>query len=117
MEDIQIASAERDAFARIASNSTNKVIYIVEIEDPFLPKEPRIFLALKMTESPNYLDFIGYNIPKSNIKETQKNKQILTYQQELKKIEEGSVEPINIRYPWTRIISVRNVSYKHKSAK
>lgn len=115
--DIQIATAERDIFARIASNSANKVVYIIEVEDPFLPKEPRIFLALKMTESSNYLDLIGYDISKSNIKETQKNKQKLTYQQALEKVEKGEVDAINIRFPWTRIISVRNVNYKHKSAK
>ncbi len=115
--DIQLASAERDAFARIALNSANKVVYIVEVEDPFLSKEPRVFLALKMTESANYLDLVGYDISKNNIKETQNSKQKLTYQQALEQVEKGTVEVINIRFPWTRVISVRNVNYKHKSAK
>jgi len=115
--DIQIATAERDIFARIASNSANKVVYIVETEDPFLPKEPRIFLALKIIESAVTLDIVGYDISKNNTKETQKNKQQLTYQQALEQVEKGIVEVINIKFPWTRVISVRNVNYKHKSAK
>ena len=97
---------------RSMGNSTNKLLYILVVEDPTLKEKCRLFATTKVDKMTAFAEVIGYEITNA-----QSNK-LKTWDDvvELVNTKNGSIELVNISFPWHRVISIRNVTYKSKSA-
>lgn len=95
---------------KIIGNSTNKLLYIVVIEDLSSDQGIRFIATSKVDKNPVCLDVIGYEVTNA---QTDKLK---TWDDAVELATNEKMEIISVTFPWHRIISIRNVSYKTKSA-
>jgi hypothetical protein len=95
---------------KIIGSSTNKLLYIVVTEDISYDAGFRYFATSKIDKVQTCLDIIGYEI-------TNAQSSILkTWDDALELAVQENIDHISISFPWHRIISIKNVSYKGKSA-
>lgn len=114
-QDQQKASAYEAANARLSANSANKVLYIVRVEDPSVKSKIRSYAALKLNETmAHYLQLIGFEYPKTETKNNTQKK-INTYQEAVEIAEKENLDIEDLRFPWQRVISIKNVNYQNKS--
>jgi len=88
--------------------STNKIVYLVRVEEPIGKTKSRAFLTSKIIKGDVFLEFTGHEIKVTNIDK------IKTYDDAIKIANEDKFPLVNIIYPWRRIINVKNVSYYKK---
>lgn len=91
-------------------NSTNKLLYILVVEDPSQKTNVRYFATTKIDKLATGVDVIGYDFTNA-----QSNK-LKTWDDALGLATKEESEILSIFFPWHRIINIRNVSYKQKSA-
>lgn len=104
---IQEAVASALATSKLSGkNSTNKILYIVRVEDPTIKAKLRSYVVLKYTEFAFGIDLVGYETsPQTQTKLT-------SYSSALEHANKsGKVKIINKRIPWARILDVENKSY------
>ena len=95
---------------RIIGNSTNKLLYIVVTEDLSSDQGIRYFATSKIDKTPVCLDVVGYEVTNAQ------SSQLKTWDDAVELATQEKIENISISFPWHRVISIRNVSYKTKSA-
>lgn len=111
--DLQEANARVLADLRIKENSANNPLYIVSIEDPSSEAKIRRFAALKLREESSlYLEVIGIELEM----DTQQNA-LTNYNDVVTCAKHGVIAITSIRFPWHRVISIQNKTYKHKGVK
>jgi len=108
--DLQEANANALADLKIKQNSANSPLYIVRVEDPSKETKTRTFAALKLREeSALYLEVIGLELEMDAQQNAFKNyNDLITF------AEHGEIAIISIRFPWHRVISIENKTYKQK---
>jgi len=89
----------------LPSRSGNKTLYLVIVEDPVSRLNKRFFATKYLSQTPNGVDFVGYEIPL-------KVGGCLTEDNALDLINKGNRTLISVLYPWHRVISIINTSYK-----
>ncbi len=94
----------------LPSNSTNKALYIVVVEDPTIKAKKRVFAAQKVVHNTPTLEVFGYEITDAQ------TSQLKSFNDASNLAKEGQLEILNVSFPWCRVISITNVSYKLKSA-
>jgi len=104
---IQEAVAGTQATRRLSNkDSTNKILYIVRVEDPTSKAKFRSYVALKYTEGPYGVDVIGYETS------LQTQTKLTNYSGALEHAKQhNKVKIVNKRIPWARILDVENKSY------
>lgn len=105
----QQALALEKANRNIAS-STNKMLYILVVEDPSLKAKTRYFATQKVDKTAGFADIVGYEVTNAQ------SSKLKTWDDATTLAETQELEIFNISFPWHRVISIRNVSYKLKSA-
>lgn len=108
--DIQVADALSKIHNKMGAKDTNKIVYKIRVEDPTSRPKSREFLAYNMLENPYYLEIRGVDLTQSL--QTHNNLEINSYRDIIDLKEKGLVEIINIRFPWTRIVNIQNMSFK-----
>lgn len=86
------------------AKNTTKPVYIVAVEDPKNKEKVSYYQTFKMVEKSNVLDILGYQIPSSAITKIKSNSDAENITKDK--------EPINIWFPWSKIISIQNITYK-----
>ena len=87
-------------------DSSNKILYIVRVEDPTIKAKCRTYVALKYTEFPYGVEIVGYE---TNL---QTQTKLTNYSGALEHAKNSKkVKIINKRIPWARILDVENKSY------
>lgn len=91
-----------------SKNSAIKMAYLITIEDPSHKPKFRTFYASKYDKSV-CLDFKGYETTSLKI-----TSEIRTYDEVISIAEENNLTMQELCFPWHRVISIRNVSYRTK---
>ncbi len=91
----------------------NKALYIVIVEDPSSKPKLRVYGTAKPEKTQSFLEFIGYDL---TINTTAQIEQLKTYEDVIELSNQGKTDLVSLVYPWSRVISIKNVSYKIKSA-
>ena len=99
----------------LSGKSKIKIVYLVLVEDVTKKEKCRAFVGEHESDANVSLLIIrGYEIKWSN------KEKITNYEDALKYVNEFNKSPediIEIKYPWHRVISIINVSYKRKDLK
>lgn len=95
---------------RNISSSTNKMLYILVVEDPTAKEKYRLFATTKIDKMAGFSDVIGYEITNAQ------SSKLKTWDDATALAEKQELEVVSFSFPWHRVISIRNVSYKSKSA-
>jgi len=103
---IQDASAIQKADS-LTANSANKLLYIVVTEDPTSKDEVKYFATSKVDKLTNFAEVIGYEVTSVQMKQIKTWNDVTELANKSK-----SMEIVNMTFPWHRVISIRNVSYK-----
>ena len=112
-EDLQEANAHQIAIERMKNSTNNGPLYIVTVEDPSATKNVRKFAALKLKEQSITVDVEGFEVTSES-----KLKKINGYQEALTYVEnEKSVSIEYVRFPWTKIISIKNITKQNQKEK
>jgi hypothetical protein len=107
-ESIQEATAKTLAETRMKDSSQNALILLIKAEDPTATGKVRFYLTTKKhIETSNTLEFVGYEITKTQLKALN----IASIEEYVK---EGKSEIVSLWLPWTKIISIQNIKYKQK---
>ena len=111
--DLQEANAYALADLKIKQHSANSPLYIVRVLDPSRESKTRTFAALKLREESSIcLEVIGLELEMDAQQDAFKNyNDLVTF------AEHGEIAIISIRFPWHRVISIENKTYKQKGAK
>ena len=91
--------------------SGNKALYLIVVEDPSSESKFITYGTAKPDKTIGFVEFIGYDLSKATRIETLK-----TYEDVTELGFRGEAELVSICIPSTRVVSIRNVSYKTKSA-
>lgn len=110
LADLPLEAKALENANKTIGNSTNKLLYILVVEDPTVKQNCRIFATSKVDKMAAFADIIGYEITNA-----QSNK-LKTWDDVIELANDGNIELINISFPWHRVINIRNVTYKSKSA-
>ena len=91
---------------RLYSRSGNKTLYLIAVEDPFVTSGKRLFVSKYAAE----LNFgvqmvVGYEID-------YRTKNVESEEQALLLVNKGTREIFSITFPWNKVVSFRNVTYK-----
>jgi len=89
----------------LPSRSGNKTLYLVTVEEPGSRASRRAFVTKYLTQSPHGIDFVGYEV-------SNKTKGPLTDKDAVDLANKGNRDLVSIIYPWHRVISIRNASYR-----
>lgn len=109
------ASASSDAERRIKEGkNTNIQVYLLSVEDHEKKNKSTYFLSSRqiVLDNPNYVDFYGFELTdKKDIKalNSLSNNDILEY------VKENNITVKNIKFPWTKINKIENLTYKNKA--
>ncbi len=95
---------------KLLGNSTNKLLYIVVTEDPSIEAKIRYFATTKVDKNAYTVDLVGLEVTNAQ------NNKLETWDDAIELAKEGKLEMQSIAFPWHRIISIKNVSYKKASA-
>ncbi len=97
-----------DEITYLPPKSGTKIVYLIAAEGVSAKSKKRMFVSAKITEKAGIgVDFIGYEVPTN----------VINIQSEVDALEwanKGSRELYSVLFPWHKIISIRNVSYKLK---
>lgn len=107
-EDLQDSNILKN-IDRNMNNSTNKLLYLLVVEDPSVKTKTRIFATGKLDKNAAFVDMFGYEI--TNVHSTQ----LKTWNDAVELANKESIELVNMSFPWQRVLSIRNVNYKQKS--
>jgi hypothetical protein len=85
------------------------LVNILRIEDPSEKTGISIYVLLKPLRTDNSVlcDFVGFKIGKTQINAFNSFEDVANY------VSKKLVSIVNIRAPWTRIINIENITYKH----
>jgi len=84
-------------------------VYILNVEDPSKKTKVATFVILKLREDSSVLcDFVGFEAGKTQINSFGSFEDVNNY------VNKKSVKIVNIRVPWTRVVSIENITYKYK---
>jgi hypothetical protein len=84
-------------------------VNILRVEDPSEKTGVATYFVLKLREDSAILcELVGFKAGKTQINAINSFEDVVNY------VEKGSVKVVNIRIPWTRIVSIENITYKHK---
>lgn len=92
----------------LPDGSTTKNVYIVKVEDPSMRTKISTFATAKIDIFGYGVDFAGYLVSNKSSDE------IKTIQEAIIEVNKGNKELYSITYPWHKVTSVRNVSYRNK---
>jgi len=86
-------------------------VYTLRVEDPSEKTGVATYLLLKQVREENSIlcDFFGFKAGKTQINAINSFEDVVNY------VEKGSVKVVNMRVPWTKIVSIENITYKHKN--
>lgn len=87
----------------------NKTVYILLVEDPSKREKFRAFVGVDVISGSETFDLKGYEIKWSNRDKITGFDDAIKYANEFNK---GPEDIVDIKYPWHRVISVRNVTYR-----
>ncbi len=87
------------------SRSGNKTLYLVTVEEPGSRTIRRVFVTKYLTQGPHGIDFVGYEV-------SNKAKGPLTEEDAIDLANKGNRDLVSIIFPWHRVISIRNASYR-----
>jgi hypothetical protein len=94
-----------DKVNRMPGSSTNKSLYSVTINDP-VKSCYRVFLTTRVDKGANFVEFKGFEV------EEQKASNIQSYDDAIKHANERKIAMVNILFPWHKIVSIKNITYK-----
>jgi hypothetical protein len=94
---------------KLPDGSTTKTTYLVKVEDPTMKRKVTAFLTAKLDRTSYGVELVGYLVPVAPADEvrTEKDAVALVNSKDTKSL-------YSVIYPWDRVISVRNVSYRLK---
>lgn len=92
----------------LTDGSITKNLYIVKVEDPSMRTKISSFATAKIDIFDYGVDFAGYLVPNRS------SDNIKTTKEALIEANKGNKELYSITYPWQKVISVRNISYRNK---
>ena len=110
LSDEPIQAKALENVNRALGNSTNKLLYMLVVEDPTTKTNSRIFITSKVDRMAAFADVIGYEITSIQ------SSKLKTWDDAVELANKERLEVISIAFPWHRVISIRNVSYKTKNA-
>jgi len=93
---------KEEKFEPLHGYSTNKPVYLVLVQG----YEEHAFVTSKLELSDTYVRITGHTIPYNSIRE------IKTLEDAEKHAEREEI--LDIMYPWHRVVSIRNITYKSK---
>lgn len=111
IQDLPLEAKALENANKSINSSTNKPLYILMVEDPALKVKYRYFATPKIDKMAGIVDIVGYEIETN----AQINK-IKTWDDAVELASKEKFNIVNMTFPWHRVISIRNVSYKSKSA-
>jgi len=104
---MQESSALALANARNKENKTTAPLFLLRVEDP---KKIVNYLVTKLIDDrPVLCEFVGFEATQKEVGAFSSVEEAANYVKEA-----GSVRLVNIKIPWTRVISIENITYKHK---
>lgn len=103
---MQESSALALANARNKENKTTAPLFLLRVEDP---KKIVNYLVTKLIDGPVLCEFVGFEATQKEVGAFSSVEEAANYVKEA-----GSVRLVNIKIPWTRVISIENITYKHK---
>ncbi len=106
--DLQEANAKTLAELKLKENSANNFLWIVKVEDPSTKSKIKYYAVLKMTQDTTCLDVVGIEINQKQQNALESFSDVENY------VKEGTTRVVSIKFPWTRVISIENRTYKRK---
>lgn len=116
VQDVSVQSADAlaQANARMKENSAKGALYIVSVEDPRERGKAAYYLPLKMNEDSSVLlSFKGFKLTTEQLKAINSLESFTKLEDVVDYVKKGnSVQLIDKRVPWTRVIDIDNITYK-----
>lgn len=107
---IQESNALALANARNKENKDIKPLYVLRVEDPEGSKKVKLYIVIKLRYDVAVLcEFFGFETTQKEVSAFSSVEEAANYVKE-----SDSVELVNIMIPWTKVISIENITYKHK---
>lgn len=105
---VEIMAEKKQEIESFSSKSNNKIAYIMLVEDPSVKVKFRAFVGVNPTVEQSGVLFRGYEINWSD------RDKITSFEEALSMASKKNSpeDVIEIRYPWGRVINLRNVCYK-----
>jgi hypothetical protein len=105
---VEIMAEKKAKIESFSSKSNNKIAFLMLVEDPSVKIKFRGFVGANPTIEPSGILFKGYEINWSD------RDKITSFEDALLMASKknGPEDAVEIRYPWGRVISVRNICYK-----
>jgi hypothetical protein len=94
---------------KLPDGSTTKTTYLVKVEDPTMKRKVTAFLTAKLDRTSYGVELVGYLVPTAPADEVRTEKDAVALVNS-----KGMKSLYSVIYPWDRVISVRNVSYRLK---
>jgi hypothetical protein len=105
----QEAFAIKKANEKIKNSSKSEVLYILNVEDPTVKQKQSWFIIFKFTETPVYIDVVGFHTNNKNQIDA-----LITISDAEKLAQDNNLQIVNKRFPWARIIDIENKTYRRK---
>lgn len=106
---LQESNALALANARNKENKTTAPLYLLRVEDPGTKKNKSYLVTKLFDDRPVLCEFVGFEATQKEVSAFSSVEEAANYVKEAE-----SVELVNIKIPWTRVISIENITYKHK---
>lgn len=110
--DVVIKPLEASSLEKAAklANSSNKLLYIVVIEDPTVKtKGLRFYATPKVDKAAAFIELIGFEVTDTQVK------QLKSWNDASELAEQGNLEVTHLCVPWQRVVSIKNANYRVKS--
>lgn len=112
MKEIKVLEAIQDN--KILSNSANKELYIVMMEDPTIKAKYRIYLAQRVDEKPATVNMVGWEITTINSEINAQLKEIKNYVDAVELAKKNGEELENLTIPWQKILRIKTLKFSVK---
>lgn len=112
-KDLGVKALEAGAINRAdaaINGVANKLLYTVVMEDPTVKDGVRNYVTSKVDKAGAFAEIIGYEVTSAQITKLKTWNDVTELANKSK-----NMELISMTFPWHRVISIRNVSYKAKA--
>jgi hypothetical protein len=95
---------------KLTSNSTtNKVLYIVVVEDPTVEAHSRSYLSMRVDQMTMAAEMLGFEITKPRIIAQLEN--VVNYNDAIELVKKHNAVQESLISPWHRIIRIRKLKF------
>lgn len=89
----------------LPARSGNKTLYLLTVEDLTGRVKRRVFVSKYLDKTGIGVDFVGYEIASKTV-------MVKTEDDAIDLANKGNRELLSLLFPWNRVISIRNTSFK-----